>query len=253
MRHVCGVLLISVVACKQPAKPAPDPTQPAGSAAPVATPPIHGAASPQPAARTVVPCPTGDALTALARKVFAVPAGEHELEAQCATFFAGGKPLWIVDGAFQAELVELRTALVAAGGDQVLGIKTGASDEFPLADSYEVADLDGDGSDELLVKNTEGGHGHAYDVLHIHTWRDGKLAEVGTLALRYENTGAVSLGDEKKQKWCQAERKLVAGPAGTRRIDLVGKRKGIRDEDGCPLPGHHVYSFDGRSITEVAM
>lgn len=226
---------------------------------PAATPALGNSrgAAPQ-VARVTVPCPTGDALTALARTAWDNPAGT--ITARCVELFVGGQALWLVEGSVEhalgddGEAVDLDRALVVAATGATLSKQldtdqpTGVLDKM-MGEGYTAVDLDGDGNDEL-IDITGWGHGGTQS-LSLLVWRiDGnQLRAAGTLAMLDDNSAAVE--DEAEIRTCRAEHKLVDGPDGGKRIELNATWAGGPDPTDCPLEGRHVYAWDGQGLVEV--
>jgi len=226
------------VACKKDEPPPP----PAPAVAPAVT---------APPAAPAKPCPAGTALAQAAASARSIKPADVT-EVSCNDVTEGGRKLWAIDmiamtpdSGFEGTL-----ALVdARDGKLVWKDKTGERAEgLPKAD-VEAADLDGDGSDELLRSATVGGNGYAHETLYVLAWRGDKLVEVGALPVRSENTGAVAIGAVKQKDHyeCQSEHKV----ADKRIVIVAAKRKGKPPAAECPPEGTHLYAFDGKTVTEA--
>ncbi|HEY5944548.1 MAG TPA: hypothetical protein VIV40_03615 [Kofleriaceae bacterium] len=201
------------------------------------------------------PCPTAAALKEATAKALAVKA-EAVSEVTC-NAIATPKQLWAIDAIKTSPSGNDEGALLlldARDGSLVSKDSTGESDRGLAKATIEVADLDGDGAEELLRSATAGANGFASETLHVLAARGDKLVEVGKLPVRSENTGAVSIGMAKPKEHyeCQSTRKVIAGPTGKKLIEIVAdKRKGKPPADECPPVGRHVYSFNGKAVVET--
>lgn len=247
MRKLIAIAVVT--ACKKEPAPAPPPPP-----APALAPAVAPAPPPLPAK----PCPTGDALKAAAAAARGGTTKATEVtEVSCNDITAAARKLWVLDfitadvNGFEGTL-----ALVdARDGKTIWKTKTGEADGGLAKATIEIADLDGDGSDEVLRSATVGGNGYAKEALHVLAVRGDELVEVGSLPVRSENTGAVAMGWEKQKNHyeCQSAHQIVDGTKSkTKLITLTGeKRRGKPPGDECPLEGRHSYSFDGKSVAEA--
>jgi hypothetical protein len=199
------------------------------------------------------PCPTGPALKdAIAAALHAK--ADEITDASCNEVTAPRK-LWVIDAIRDANQFESTLALLdARDGGLVYKENTGQSDRGLAKATITVVDLDGDGVDEVLRSATVGANGFAQETLHVLAVRGDKLVEIWKLAVRSENTGAVTIGMAKPKDHyeCQSTTKVIAGPPPKKRIEIVGdKRKGKPPAVECPAVGRHVYAFDGKAVTEV--
>jgi hypothetical protein len=112
--------------------------------------------------------------------------------------------------------------------------------------TWQPADLDGDGNDELLwFQDYEGHEGSGSRSLTVMALVNGKPAESGELAL--ESRGS-SEGNGHNSYECSASYRLVPAPHGAQRIELVGH--GHAPDDRCPKDGRHVYAWTGGKLIE---
>ncbi|HEX5063804.1 MAG TPA: hypothetical protein VFV99_30705 [Kofleriaceae bacterium] len=245
--------------CKKEDKAAPAPSSPEVAPQPV-TVAVADAAPPAEPARPAgdpargTPCPTGSALREAVAKAFGI-AKPEDVDTTC-NEMRTPQPVWAIDAnAFTGDLFEGSLALLDTHDQHIITkLSTGDSDQGLAKATITVADLDGDGIDELMRSATVGGHGFANETLHILIVRDNKLVEVGKLPVRSENTGAVAIGEVKSKEHyeCQSTMKVIKGASGKQLIEIVGdKRKGKPPVEECPPVGRHVYAFDGKAVTET--
>jgi hypothetical protein len=255
MKLVIALPLV-LTACKQEhevaSRPPPAPSAPAAAAAVDA---MQITAAPQ-------PCPTGTALKEALAKALAIKA-DDVTEITC-NEVAAPRQLWAIDaitapaaqrldkavGEFQGTLA----LLDVKDGSLVSKQSTGESDRGLAKATITVADLDGDGAQELLRSATVGANGFANETLFVFAVRGDKLVEVGKLPVRSENTGAVAIkmAKPKEHYECQSAMKVIDGAKGKHQIEIVAdKRKGKPPAAECPPVGRHVYAFDGKAIAEV--
>lgn len=251
MRLVLAFVAV-VAACKKADK-APPPSPPSASAPADATITESGSAAATVAAPA--PCPTGNALKEAAAKALGAAKPDDVGDATC-NDIKTPQPMWAIDAnVFTGELFKGSLALVDARDQHVvINESTGESDQGLAKATITVADLDGNGVDEILRSATVGGHGFANETLHVLAVRDKKLVEVGKLPVRSENTGAVAIGEVKQKEHyeCQSTMKVIKSAAGAALIEIVGdKRKGKPPVEECPPVGRHVYRFDGKTVSET--
>jgi hypothetical protein len=244
MKLVLAFVLV-VAACKQQDK-APTPAPAPSTAAPADAAPADAVAAPQ-------PCPTDQALKDAIAKALSIKA-DTVTEVSC-NELAAPRKLWAVDvitmpGMFQGTLA----LLDARDGALLFKENTGESDRGLAKAAIIVADLDGNGTDELLRSATSGANGFANETLYVLALRGDKLAEITKLPVRSENTGAVAIkmAKDKDHYECQSTVKVIDGPPGkkpTKLIEIVGaKRKGKVPAAECPPVGRRTYAFDGKVL-----
>jgi hypothetical protein len=201
------------------------------------------------------PCPTGSALKDALAKALSVKADEIT-ELSC-NELAASRKLWAIDAitaGASGMFVGTLALLDAKDGSLVFKQSTGESDRGLAKATITVADLDGDGTQELLRSATVGANGFANETLFVLAVRSDKLVEVGKLPVRSENTGAVAIkmAKPKEHYECQSAMKVIDGAAGKKQIEIVAdKRKGKPPAAECPPVGRHVYAFDGKAIAET--
>ena len=106
--------------------------------------------------------------------------------------------------------------------------------------AFVVIDLDGDGTDELLVHERHDGHmGSSSEVLYAYEPRDRDLAEAGQLAL---GEAGIEGGNPCTGSWA-----VVGGR--TTRVQITATRfadpKRTPAPESCPLDGVHRYRWTG--------
>ena len=109
--------------------------------------------------------------------------------------------------------------------------------------TYEAADLDGDGVDEIIVTEDHWGHmGYGSQSMWISHVVGGELVEVGgNLRLGYHD------GD-KIHNSCWASVRVAAGPGTTNLVEVTGIAEEIRGREkpepqNCALPGPRRYRW----------
>lgn len=162
----------------------------ARGAAPVANTSAGGAGRPS------TPCPEAAVIEARLRALWAVPA-EQAIEATCAPgrFPADG---WAVAALVHVSEDEAwaRGAVLAAAGAEAIAV----GDEQPIAAwqvgeggggyGYEALDLDGDGVDELIVRDSASHGGVNVDWITIERVAAGSFASVWRHDTHYDDGGA---------------------------------------------------------------
>ena len=228
------------VACKQQDKAPTSAPAPATAAAPADAATV---AAPQ-------PCPAGQALKDTIAKALSVD-DKVVTEVSC-NEVAAPRKLWAIDVITMPGMFEGTLALLdARDGSLVFKEHTGESDRGLAKAAIIVADLDGNGADELLRSATSGANGFANETVYVFAVRGDKLVEVGKLPVRSENTGAVAIkmAKPKEHYECQSTLEVIAGSAGKKLIEIVGaKRVGKPPAAECPPVGRRVYAFDGKVL-----
>jgi hypothetical protein len=215
--------------------------------------------TPSDSGKARVECPTGDALTAAARTYLAGGASaDGDVSAACVAVYTD-RPLWVLGG-YHASPTEDGIALVTALVDPVTNKAvwtTGAGDfAFPpgaidrmSGPGMSAVDLDGDGRDEIV--NISGTSAQGYDVesLAIMTiGRDG-LVPAGEIPFLEDNSAAEPDPDQLQS--CSTEWKLVAGPEGSKLLDLVVTAEPAGRESSCLTVGHHVMKWTGQALVDT--
>lgn len=212
--------------------------------------------TPPPSGRERATCPTDDALTAVARKHFGAAPGD-DLGATCTAVYTD-RALWVIDGYHQGSEngVALVTALVDPATDTAVWV-TGAGDfDFPpgavdrmSGPGLSPADLDGDGKDELISITGTAAQGYDVQTLAVFTIGPAGLIPAGEIPFLEDNSA--SDVDPADLVSCSTAWKLIAGPDGTKRLDLTVTAQGS-GELSCLPAGHHVMAWDGKALVEVA-
>jgi hypothetical protein len=135
----------------------------------------------------------------------------------------GGKPGLAI-------AINALTTRGAFRGYRGIALPRGKTDLVPFAmapatiDGLEIADLDGDGTDELVTSTSAG--------LVVSRLRDGKLVDIATLPV----------ATREGQNPCVASVSVQT----LLELDIDRESSG----PGCPKPGHHVYVLDGDRLVE---
>jgi hypothetical protein len=204
---------------------------PAAPAAPAVTAAPRGNAS---------SCPTGARLLEVART--AVPWLTADSGGLACRVIRAPTPSWLI-------------TLEATCGDAVVVIRDGAvvwSDGHEpaaggtpcLEYSWDAADLDGDGMDELLERRSYQGHEGSGDTsLTVFPIAD---ATAGSSVLPLSASSGFDRG------WsCSSTVRLVDGPHGAKRIEVVGTiSRPDMVGDHCPRPGRHTYAWRHGALEE---
>jgi hypothetical protein len=221
----------------------------AGACGPSATGPttVSGTAPPAAAAE---PCPSGDALNDAARAGWGK--GEGVVTASCLALRAAGETLWLIDGTFEPGTGEemslgMWTALITPGGEVRWAE---GEDDLPYGaamrsytDGWTAADLDGDGTDEVLYVAGYDHGGYMESQLVAASIAGGKLAVGEAISLSSDNSAAVDPADPETGELhvCDGAWELV--PAGAGRQVAV-----TYSGDQCEKPGRHVFSWNGAGL-----
>ena len=183
---------------------------------------------------TATPCPETAALEKLARTSWKKDGVNGRISVDCAALVVGGQTRWYLEGGFEPEpnddwTVGLWSSLVTPEGETrwVEG-----DDEMPghamerggIA-TMQGVDLDGDGSDELLMESQYMHGGHDESWLLVAKVTDDKVQIVTSdsgLALSSDNSAAVE--DEAEIRSCNATQAVVAA-GGAKHIQITLRRR----------------------------
>jgi hypothetical protein len=221
-----------------PAPRVAEPADPDVAASPPA-PPVDPAVLAAQRVDKRVPCPTGDALAALGRGLFT---GAGKTTATCLAA-QHDRPLWVIHAAQLASDPPYVLALVDAQTKATLSAE-------PLdvaASSSAIADLDGDGHDELLdeVYTTE--HQEGMTELVVSALGGGHITRLGGQVLGA--TGVIPPDGRAPSTECASRMKLV--PGADQRIALeLATRTSAAPPAYCPTRGRHVYDWTGTEFRE---
>lgn len=203
------------------------------------------ASSPSTAAR--VACPTGAELEQLARSTWNATGGTAT--AHCTAFVRAGDPLWLVEGRIDRDgpdgrTVDFHSAVLGARDHRVIRIEVDPQHPWTANGvEYEVADLDADGTDELIEVQTIRDDVHVEQTLTInHVAPDDP--DHPTLPL--DGSRFIPLTNDT----CASTHRVIPGPDGTQQLEVVGT--GAGDTATCPQPGRHVYAWNGTDLVEAA-
>jgi hypothetical protein len=162
----------------------------------------------------------------------------------------GPKPLALVtyemgDGVVMGALVS---------GDTVVWTHGSAEDCTPcMTDrAYAVADLDGDGRDELLVHVHKTGH-MSTTVEWLELWMlggDGVPVEGASLTIRDSASNQGSEAGQRLDYACSSAWRLIGGPARTQRLELVGRCTGSAAPRDYPR-GRHAFALREGRLEEL--
>jgi len=197
-------------------------------------------------------CPTGTKLVELASRAFSnVPdLKDAKIQTQhlvCRALRAGA-PTWLLTfadpgcgglGAGAAAIVENGVVTWRQPGFFAPGTPCRGA-------TWEPADLDGDGNDELLLFEDDERHdGSGHRSLAVMAIANGKPSDGGGLALSSRGSAE---GDGRYTWDCSAIYRLVPGPRRSQQIELVGR--GHVADQGCPEDGRHVYAWRAGKLIE---
>ena len=202
---------------------------------------VSGTAPPATAAAAAEPCPAGDALIETARAAWGK--GPGEIYADCVALRAGGETLWLVDGTFDpggdSMTMGMWTALVTPAGE----VRWSAGDdELPYgammrtsSAGWTAADLDGDGTDEVLYETTYDHGGYLDSQLLVGRIAGGELVVAEGVPLSSDNSAADV--DEAEMVVCSGA------------WEVVGNQVAVTyDGPSCERPGRHLMSWNGTAL-----
>lgn len=221
----------------------------AGACGPSATTPatVSGTAPPQAPAIAAEPCPSGEALNEAARRAWGKGAGT--VTADCVALVAAGETLWFFDGTFEpggpdAMSIGMWSALATPGGEVRWAE---GEDDLPVGAmmrtynvDWKAADLDGDGTDEVLHVAGYDHGGYMNSSLVIASIVGGQLTIASEgLPLSADNSAADP--DPSELESCDGS------------WELVGRQVAVTyDGPSCERPGRHVFSWNGTALVEQA-
>lgn len=205
-----------------------------------------------------VECPTGDAVKATAAPYFSSGGVAADLGATCLAVFTD-RPLWLFDGyvygpddlgvALVTVLVDPNTkAAVWSNGVDDYSFPSGAVDRMSGPGMVAAIDFDGDGRDEVLNISGTSAQGYDSETLGIMKITDEGLVFAGEVPFLEDNAAADV--DPAELASCSTEYKLVAGPEGSKRLELTVTAQPATSE-GCLSVGTHLMAWDGTQLVEV--
>jgi hypothetical protein len=191
------------------------------------------------------PCPSGNPLLEAARSAFPEERSLDLAHVSCRIVQEHARTRWLI--VFDRGTTGLEIALVS--GRHVDWTCCGREPGGPLNASIigiEVADLDGDGDDELLATILHQGHERLDDEqLYVHA-----LSRPLTL---YEEGGILLAWRDPDRDDCSSTWRLVAGSRTTRRLEVTGHcaRGGRNLFGGGDFPtGLRTYSWRDGELLE---
>lgn len=186
-------------------------------------------------------CPTGAQLVALAQSAFAELADAQPEQLACQPLRAHA-PTWLITFAN----AECGSAAAIVEGGAVTWHQGPDAPGWPCrADSWQAADLDGDGTDELLwIRDAEGHEGSSHRSLTVRSIVDGAPEAGDSLALASRGT-IISAGRFSYD--CSAQLRILPAAHGQHWLQLVG-RGSVRAD--CPKRGRHVYAWKHGALVE---
>jgi hypothetical protein len=140
----------------------------------------------------------------------------------------------------------LHPALLVANGKVVWTGEPGEICTPCIVRTFSLADVDGDGRDELVVREHKDGHmgytGSWLDIRRIND--DGKPDDVG---------GYIPLdGHGAKPQWtCTASHRVIAAPRGGKLIEVTRTLVGEPDGPDSCAAGRHLYRFRDGTFEEI--
>jgi hypothetical protein len=199
-------------------------------------------------------CPSGAQLVEFARRAFSNADGLKNMKIQpnqlvCRVLRAR-VPTWLItfadtgcgDARVDAAMIVQNGALTwIEPGFYELGMRCRGG-------IWQPADLDGDGSDELLwVQDYDGHEGYRRRWLTVMAVSNGEPTESGQLALASRGANE---GHDHYSYDCSASYRLVPALHGAQQIELVGHGYVRAPNDRCPKDGRHVYIWKGGKLIE---
>jgi hypothetical protein len=155
----------------------------------------------------------------------------------------GKHPLVLVESPIDPKTGMGFAAVVDAATEAVRWQRSSSVGTPSRTSAFAIADLDGDGQDEILVHDRSTGHDMTGDEsLFVLTVRGGTVVEAGTLALADHGHGSP----------CNGTWAIVGGPHGSRRVQITGVHELDRTHDpvpsSCPPEGVHRYRWTGTAF-----
>jgi hypothetical protein len=188
-------------------------------------------------------CPTGDKLVALARVAF--PDAVDPKGFACRVVKAR-KPTWLLTGSSECGEADAGSAAIVQDGAVTWSEPhVGTPGNMCNGHSWDLTDLDGDGSDELFELREYVSHeGSSHSSLTISALVEGVPTGGDTLEL--SDRGTYEEDTHHHSYDCEASYRLLDGPHGIKRIELVGH--GYAPELRCLTNRRHVYVWRGRRL-----
>ncbi|MEZ4403832.1 MAG: hypothetical protein R3B06_27665 [Kofleriaceae bacterium] len=209
-----------------------------------------------PAARTGPPCPAPAELTGLARVAWGQP-DAADVEVACVAARLGGGPAWVVYGLARdipsddgGETNARHTAVVTAAPPHAV-IAASIEDELSFTDvdygerpTYQAADLDGDGTDELVTTLEASPRGVFTTTLAITTVAGDELAVSEGIPIGYDDSA--SDAEPPGPTSCAADLRVVPDPDGRGQLIEVTASAATGDPDvagACLSAGVHRFRY----------
>lgn len=211
----------------------------------------------------VAACPPAADLAGRLRDLWELPAAARLDIATCARGHFG-RPGWLIDAFIATGDAgsEERIEVLAADDSGVIaildpdGVRTADRADLGAGDSWQAADLDGDGMDELLEVQELFQTGVRSTALAVYRIEGTAIREVSRLPLAFDNQNAKAI-TAPRIVTCSGQQSLADGGNRTREVLVEGTiaRSGRRAEGtiraSCPLPGSHRYRLIGGKLEEV--
>ncbi len=175
-----------------------------------------------------------------------------------------GRAGWLVDAFIDVgdDESEQRIEVLAADGGGVIAALD-PEDASPVdrfdsgaGNGWDVADLDGDGVDELLQLQEQNQVAVLSTTLVVYRLDRAAIRQVAALHLAYDNRRAKGM-TARRVVQCASQHGFADGPDGARHIMVEGtittsgRQAGPIAAAGCPLPGSHRYRLTGGTLEEV--
>lgn len=223
------------------------------------SPPIGGIDEKAP----VPACPPETELAARLREQWEVPP-DATLDVVACARGRFPRPGWLVAAFIDTadDESEQRIEVIAAdGGGAIAALADGSAPAFDrfdtgAGDGWEAADLDADGTDELLQVEEWFQTAVRSTTLAVFRIDGAALREVGRLRLAFDNHGAKAISAPRIVT-CSSQHALSDGGDGTRHIlvqgtvAVTGRQAASTAASNCPLPGTHRYRLIDGKLDEV--